>query len=82
MGLLLQLDSIPDFQRPPLGSGVAAPTGTRDRRRPTAPSICIDSKVEEHGLFGLNISILTWYLEEALPWVGFAERLSQYAWAH
>ncbi|KAK3553315.1 hypothetical protein QTP86_033831, partial [Hemibagrus guttatus] len=48
IGLLLQLDGIPYFQCPPLCSGIAAVTSTRDLTA-TAPDGCVNNGGEEHG---------------------------------
>ncbi|KAK3561835.1 hypothetical protein QTP86_017057 [Hemibagrus guttatus] len=51
---LLQLDSIPYFQCPPLCSGIAATTGTRDLTA-TAPDGCVNNGGGEHGPLRLNV---------------------------
>ena len=69
MGLLLQLDSIPYFQSPPPGSGIAATTGTGDLTA-TAPDSRVNNGSGEHGPFGLNVPSLPRDLVKALPEVG------------
>ncbi|MEQ2188872.1 hypothetical protein GOODEAATRI_019434 [Goodea atripinnis] len=53
-GLLLQLDSVPYCQCPPLGSGIAAPTGTADLTATATGSI--DNGCGEHGPLGPHVS--------------------------
>ncbi|MEQ2239915.1 hypothetical protein ILYODFUR_009440 [Ilyodon furcidens] len=55
IGLLLQLDSIPYCQCSPLGSGIAAATGTSDL---TATAGSIDNGGGEYGPLGLHVSNL------------------------
>ncbi|XP_058263675.1 uncharacterized protein LOC131364515 [Hemibagrus wyckioides] len=69
IGLFHQLDSIPYFQCPPLGSGIAATTGTRDLTA-TAPGSCINNRGGEHGPLRLNVPNLPRNLVETLPEVG------------
>ncbi|KAK3567356.1 hypothetical protein QTP86_019916 [Hemibagrus guttatus] len=69
IGLLLQLDGIPYFQCPPLCSGIAAVTGTRDLMA-TAPDGCINNGGGEHGPLRLNVPNLPRDLVETLPEVG------------
>ncbi|KAK3532345.1 hypothetical protein QTP86_016026 [Hemibagrus guttatus] len=66
IGLLLQLDGIPYFQCPPLGSGIAAATGTRDLLA-TAPDGCINNGGGEHGPLRLNVLNLPWDLVKTSP---------------
>ncbi|KAK3509536.1 hypothetical protein QTP70_001253 [Hemibagrus guttatus] len=69
IGLLLQLDGIPYFQCPPLCSGIAATTGTRDLTA-TTPDGCVNNGGGEHGPLGLNVPNLPRDLVEPLPEVG------------
>ncbi|KAK3526720.1 hypothetical protein QTP70_032135 [Hemibagrus guttatus] len=69
IGLLLQLDGIPYFQCPPLCSGIAAVTGTRDLTA-TAPDGCVNNGGGEHGPLRLNVPNLPRDLVETLPEVG------------
>ncbi|KAK3534858.1 hypothetical protein QTP86_028556 [Hemibagrus guttatus] len=66
IGLLLQLDGIPYLQCPPLCSGIAAATGTRDLTA-TSPDGCINNGGGEHGPLRLNVPNLPWDLVETLP---------------
>ncbi|XP_039507801.1 uncharacterized protein LOC120463076 [Pimephales promelas] len=69
IGFLLQLEGILYFRCPPLGSGIAASTGTGDLTA-TAPSSRFDNRGGEHGPLGLNISSLPRDPGEAPPEVG------------
>ncbi|XP_030019170.1 uncharacterized protein LOC115439496 [Sphaeramia orbicularis] len=71
--LLLQLDSVPYFWGPPLGSGVAAMTDTRDLVT-TAMCSCFNSGGGEHGPLGLNVPSLPRNLGEGLLEVGVGDR--------
>ncbi|KAK5619072.1 hypothetical protein CRENBAI_001731 [Crenichthys baileyi] len=55
IGLLLQLDSILYCRCPPLGSGIAAATGTADLKA-AATGSSIDNRCGEHGPLGLHVS--------------------------
>ncbi|KAK3566086.1 hypothetical protein QTP86_025538 [Hemibagrus guttatus] len=69
IGLLLQLDGIPYFQCPPLCSGIAAATGTRDLTA-IAPDGCVNNGGGEHGPLRLNVPNLPRDLVETPPEVG------------
>ncbi|KAK3560720.1 hypothetical protein QTP86_014721, partial [Hemibagrus guttatus] len=69
IGLLLQLDSIPYFRCPPLCSGIAAATGTRDLTATTSDG-CVNNGGGEHGPLRLNVPNLPRDLVETLPKVG------------
>ncbi|KAK3520148.1 hypothetical protein QTP70_016255 [Hemibagrus guttatus] len=67
--LLLQLDGILYFQCPPLRSGIAAATDTRDLTA-TAPDGCVNNGGGEHGPLRLNVPNLPRNLVEVLPEMG------------
>ncbi|KAK3533720.1 hypothetical protein QTP70_024318, partial [Hemibagrus guttatus] len=73
---LLQLDSIPYFQCPPLCSGIAATTGTRDLTA-TAPDGCVNNGGGEHGPLRLNVPNLPRDLVKTLPEVGVEDPLNR-----
>lgn len=73
--LSLQLDGIPYFQYPPLGSGSAATTGTRDLA--SRPPTCVSKRGREHGPVRLDVPSLPQDLGEALPDVDIKDLLSR-----